>query len=214
MTILSNPETDRDIIISPRKGKREKPVPETGILLVNPTDASYAISKLLNEGGETRKTPHSTALCPSTRQLFHGRTGRECTCSCYGNRKAYCLRGSNNFISSVAVVQFHSICQLVILSLGLPLSQEKGHLNIIFLTNRVDPQKNVPTNCLKLRNRSMTMQILAIFGQQTHHIEKVAVINAATAGPSSCWCRYGIFGALRSLQLQKCKICWYFCHFR
>ncbi len=67
---LCKPDTEKDIIISPRRGKNEKPIPESGILLVNPTEAKYAMAKLLSEGGETRVFHHSQLCIDSGNQFF------------------------------------------------------------------------------------------------------------------------------------------------
>lgn len=45
---------DEHIIIHPRRQKKEKPLPENGIFLVNPTEASECISRLKEGGGATR----------------------------------------------------------------------------------------------------------------------------------------------------------------
>lgn len=63
-------DTEKDIIISPRRGKNEKRIPESGILLVNPTEAKYAQAKLLSEGGERRVFHHSQLCIDSDNQFF------------------------------------------------------------------------------------------------------------------------------------------------
>jgi len=50
--MCQNPEPH--ILIHPRKGKREKLLPENGLLLVNPSEASSCHRRLQNGGGESR----------------------------------------------------------------------------------------------------------------------------------------------------------------
>lgn len=45
---------DPHILIHPRRGKREKPLSENGLLLVNPSEALPCHRRLLQEGGESR----------------------------------------------------------------------------------------------------------------------------------------------------------------
>lgn len=45
---------DADIVIVPRKNKNEKDVPDEGVLLVNPTEASFEMGLLKKEGAESR----------------------------------------------------------------------------------------------------------------------------------------------------------------
>jgi uridine phosphorylase len=45
---------DAKMLISPRRGKKEKPVPENGLLLVNPSEASPCHLRLQEAGGEGR----------------------------------------------------------------------------------------------------------------------------------------------------------------
>ena len=65
-----NQNSEKDIVISPRRGKNEKQIPPSGILLVNPTDAKYALNKLTNEGGELRNIHHTQLCVDSTDQYF------------------------------------------------------------------------------------------------------------------------------------------------
>lgn len=46
--------SSEDIIIQPRRGKNEKPVPENGILLVNSSEASECLAQLREGGAESR----------------------------------------------------------------------------------------------------------------------------------------------------------------
>ena len=47
-------DSDEHIIIHPRRQKKEKPLPENGLLLVNPSEASECLSLLKQSGGVTR----------------------------------------------------------------------------------------------------------------------------------------------------------------
>jgi uridine phosphorylase len=47
-------EPDQHIVIHPRRNKREKTLPENGILLVNPSEASECIGRLRDSGGDSR----------------------------------------------------------------------------------------------------------------------------------------------------------------
>jgi uridine phosphorylase len=47
-------QEEKDILIHPRRGKKEKPVPETGLLLVNPDEAEKNHLQLRNSGAEPR----------------------------------------------------------------------------------------------------------------------------------------------------------------
>lgn len=67
---LTKPDTEKDIVISPRKGKNEKSIPESGVLLVNPTEAKYAMDKICNEGGEPRPIYHSYLCVHSSNKYF------------------------------------------------------------------------------------------------------------------------------------------------
>ncbi|MDP3479047.1 MAG: nucleoside phosphorylase [Desulfoprunum sp.] len=67
---LCRPGTEEDIIISPRRGRNEKPIPESGVLLVNPTEAKYAMAKILREGGQARNIYHSQLCIHSSNQFF------------------------------------------------------------------------------------------------------------------------------------------------
>ncbi len=63
------PDTEKDIVISPRRGKNEQSIPLSGILLVNPSEAKYAVTKILREGGECRNI-HHTQLCVHSSDRF------------------------------------------------------------------------------------------------------------------------------------------------
>lgn len=47
-------DSDEHIIIHPRKNKKEKSIPENGLLLVNPSEASECLRRLREGGGATR----------------------------------------------------------------------------------------------------------------------------------------------------------------
>jgi len=47
-------DSDEHIIIHPRRQKKEKPLPENGLLLVNPSEASECLGQLKDSGGATR----------------------------------------------------------------------------------------------------------------------------------------------------------------
>lgn len=48
------PDEDANFLIHPRRGKKEKEVPGTGLLLVNPSEASACHRRLRQNGGESR----------------------------------------------------------------------------------------------------------------------------------------------------------------
>jgi nucleoside phosphorylase len=47
-------ESEEDILIHPRKGRKEKMIPENGLLLVNPSEASECHRRLKDRGGKPR----------------------------------------------------------------------------------------------------------------------------------------------------------------
>ena len=47
-------DSDEHIIIHPRRQKKEKTLPENGLLLVNPSEASECLGRLKQSGGTTR----------------------------------------------------------------------------------------------------------------------------------------------------------------
>lgn len=47
-------ESDQFIVIQPRRNKKEKTLPENGLLLVNPSEASDCLGRLRESGGESR----------------------------------------------------------------------------------------------------------------------------------------------------------------
>ncbi len=47
-------DSDEHMIIHPRRNKKEKPLPENGILLVNPSEASECLTRLIEDGGGKR----------------------------------------------------------------------------------------------------------------------------------------------------------------
>jgi nucleoside phosphorylase len=60
---------DDDIVIHPVRLKRESSVPETGLLLVNPSEACYGIEAALAAGGKTRILYNSN-LCVNESQGY------------------------------------------------------------------------------------------------------------------------------------------------
>ena len=61
---------DTNILIHPRRGKREKVLPENGILLVNPSEASLCHSQLIKNGGESRYLFNSTLTIAADQSFF------------------------------------------------------------------------------------------------------------------------------------------------
>jgi uridine phosphorylase len=55
-------EIDDDIVIHPVRLKRESTIPETGLLLVNPSEARYGLEAAEEAGGE-RRTLYNSNLC-------------------------------------------------------------------------------------------------------------------------------------------------------
>ena len=52
-------DIDEDIVIHPTRFKKESPVPETGLLLVNPSEARYGLEAAVTAGGENRPLYHA-----------------------------------------------------------------------------------------------------------------------------------------------------------
>lgn len=63
---------ENDIVISPRRNKNEKEVPEEGILLVNPTEAEFEINLLKKRGAESRFLFNSNLYLQSERKFIAG----------------------------------------------------------------------------------------------------------------------------------------------
>lgn len=59
-----------DILIHPRKGKKEKLLPENGLLLVNPSEAAAGHDRLRQEGGESRFLFNSQLTVARNGQYF------------------------------------------------------------------------------------------------------------------------------------------------
>lgn len=59
-----------DAIISPRRGKSERVLPRTGVLLINPKEAAYGHSLIRDRGGEMRNIPHSKLSVCSSGKFF------------------------------------------------------------------------------------------------------------------------------------------------
>jgi uridine phosphorylase len=65
--------TTEDVIISPRRGKNERALPRTGLLLVNPKEAEHGHSLVRERGGEKINFPHSKlSVCASGRFFVAG----------------------------------------------------------------------------------------------------------------------------------------------
>ncbi|MBU1567164.1 MAG: nucleoside phosphorylase [Proteobacteria bacterium] len=63
-------EIDANILIHPRKGKKEKNLPENGILLVNPSEASLCHQQLKRSGGESRHLFNSDLTVAASHSFF------------------------------------------------------------------------------------------------------------------------------------------------
>jgi uridine phosphorylase len=61
---------DDDIVIHPRQSRREIPIPETGLLLVNPVEARYGIEAACTLGAERRSFYHSNLCVDTSRGYF------------------------------------------------------------------------------------------------------------------------------------------------
>ena len=61
---------NNDCIIHPRRGKSEKLLPATGLLLPNPQEARFAAERLLSSGGEKRSLFHSTLIVDPAERYF------------------------------------------------------------------------------------------------------------------------------------------------
>ena len=59
-----------DMIIHPRRGRGEKTIPSSGVLLVNSADSRYGHSEILGSGGESRTFFHSNLSVHADRRLF------------------------------------------------------------------------------------------------------------------------------------------------
>jgi nucleoside phosphorylase len=59
-----------DMIISPRRGKNEKTIPPSGVLLVNPGDARVGHAEIIGAGGESRPFFHSNLSIGADNRLF------------------------------------------------------------------------------------------------------------------------------------------------
>jgi purine-nucleoside phosphorylase len=53
---------NNDIILHPKKNKKEKTIPATGIMLINPSDAKYALAVMQQAGGK-RQFLYNSTLC-------------------------------------------------------------------------------------------------------------------------------------------------------
>lgn len=61
---------EENIIIHPTKGKKEKPVPGTGLLLVNPTEAAGCQKRLKGEGGKGQYLFNSELVIDEGKDFF------------------------------------------------------------------------------------------------------------------------------------------------
>ena len=61
-----------DAIIFPRRGKHEKPLPRTGIVLINPNEADLGHALVVDLGGEVRRFPHSQLSVNGQRNCVAG----------------------------------------------------------------------------------------------------------------------------------------------
>jgi uridine phosphorylase len=49
-----NDHKKEDVVMHPLRGRKEKVIPEAGIFFVNPAEATYAVNKMVTEGGKKR----------------------------------------------------------------------------------------------------------------------------------------------------------------
>jgi uridine phosphorylase len=63
-------DIDEDIVIHPTRFKKESPVPETGLLLVNPSEARYGLEAAVAAGGENRPLYHSNLAVVEEKGYF------------------------------------------------------------------------------------------------------------------------------------------------
>jgi uridine phosphorylase len=63
-------DTDANILIHPRKGKKEKTLPENGLLLVNPSEALRCHLQLKQQGGEARHLFNSELTVAADHSFF------------------------------------------------------------------------------------------------------------------------------------------------
>jgi len=64
------PEEEENIIIHPKKGKKEKKIPHNGLLLVNPTEASGCLNKIKIDGGSEQYLFNSGLAMASGNSIF------------------------------------------------------------------------------------------------------------------------------------------------
>lgn len=58
-----------DVVMHPVRARREKGLPESGLFFVNPTEASFAVNRMVTEGGKKRFLFNST-LCVNDEETF------------------------------------------------------------------------------------------------------------------------------------------------
>lgn len=63
-------EPEEHIVIHPRRNKKEKPIPENGLLLVNPSEATECLRRLKEDGGETRFLFNSSIVLARNSDFF------------------------------------------------------------------------------------------------------------------------------------------------
>ena len=63
-------EEKDDIIIHPTRGRKEKPIPEAGLLLVNPMEARFGTELVLELGGKRRFLYHSELIVHTKQSYF------------------------------------------------------------------------------------------------------------------------------------------------
>lgn len=65
-----NQKTDTTILIHPRRGRKESPVPRAGVLVVNPSEAKICHQQILQAGGESRHLFNSELTVAADRSFF------------------------------------------------------------------------------------------------------------------------------------------------
>ncbi|BHH81765.1 nucleoside phosphorylase [Desulforhopalus sp. 52FAK] len=68
---MTDPQ-DPDVVITPRRNKNEKEIPDEGVFFVNPTEASLEMGKVQKEGGESRFLFNSQLYVVSDEKFLAG----------------------------------------------------------------------------------------------------------------------------------------------
>ena len=68
-TVINPKMNEADLIIEPRRGKKEKPLPARALLVVNPTEADYALNSFKPFTGERRSLYQTTLLVDRDQSL-------------------------------------------------------------------------------------------------------------------------------------------------